>query len=313
MTAPSSIDAVVESRTVETPNIVSITLRTADGSALPPWKPGDHIDVETPVGTRQYSLCGSLGAETWMIAVLDEPGGRGGSRWVHDEAIPGATLTVGLPRSTFHREHGDREIFIAGGVGVTPLIPMIEQAKTDGRDWSLIYTARDADGHAFRTSLSAEPRATLWTSSTQGRYDLGTLFTDAPEGTVFACCGPNALIDAALAAAEACGRRGAITVEHFEAAEFSTEGDRPFALDLAKQGITVEVAADAAAIDALAEAGVFVPNSCREGICGSCETIVLEGDVLHRDSLLDESERAANDCFYPCVSRAKGTRLLIDL
>lgn len=313
MTELDTFQAVIVSRADETEMIASIVLRAADGRRLPAWSAGDHIDIETGAGMRQYSLCGPLDAESWTVAVLREEGGRGGSAWLHSRAQPGEIVTIGAPRSTFHQKSGASRLFIAGGVGITPIMSMIEQAERAGEPWTLFYTARAEAGHAFTERLASDPRVTLWTSSLDGRADIRSVIEAAPGNAAISCCGSGSLIDAVLEAAEAIGRKGDVAVERFQAVEVAHGADRPFSLELARRGITLEVAADAAALDVLGEAGIFIASSCREGICGSCETVVLEGEVDHRDSLLDDDERAENSCFFPCVSRASGDKLVLDL
>lgn len=314
MTAAMGFEAIVVDRVEQTQDVISLTLRAGGGSPLPVWSAGDHIDVETPFGIRQYSLCGSVGDGDWTIGVLREEQGRGGSRWLHDSARVGSSLRVGAPRSNFALRPARRYLFLAGGIGITPLLPMIEQACETGADWSLLYLARTPRQHAFAHRFDGEPRARLWATGDRGRPDLrGVLDAIGDDASVY-CCGPNGLVDAVLEAAEQCGRSANVSVERFVALDTApgTE-DAPFEIELARSDMTLPVPAERTALDVIGEAGVFVPSSCREGICGSCEVPVLAGTVEHRDSILSASERAENDCFFPCVSRAQGGRLRIDL
>ncbi|GAA1062049.1 PDR/VanB family oxidoreductase [Agromyces bracchium] len=309
-----SISMTVVDRSEAAAGIAVLRLRPADGAPTPVWAAGDHVDVGTPYGLRQYSLCGRPDDGAWTIAVRRDAGGRGGSRWLHETARIGVRIDLGAPRSTFPFRSAPRYAFIAGGIGITAVLSMLDRASADGADWTLLYTVRDADGHALADHLPADPRVTLWSSARDGRVDVGEVLDANPDAAIY-CCGPAGLIDDVREAAAARGRAASVTIERFEAIDRRTTEvavDRPFDLHLARTGRTLLVPADRSALDALGDAGVFVPSSCREGICGSCELPVLAGEVDHRDSVLDDAERAEHACFFPCVSRAHGRALTID-
>ncbi|MFJ4224275.1 PDR/VanB family oxidoreductase [Microbacterium sp. NPDC089695] len=306
-----TIPVQVVDRSPLSDDVVRIRFEATPGHTLPAWEAGDHIDLPTPHGVRQYSLCGPADDGRWSIAVRKDAEGRGGSRWVHDFAHAGATLEIGAPRNTFPYRDAESFTFIAGGIGITAVLPILERAIARGADWRLLYTTRAPAPQPLSDRLPDDDRVTIWSSATRGRPDIAAVLDELPRSTVY-CCGPTELIEAVEAAALERGRT--LVTERFVpvALDRSPEDDQPFDLHLARSGRTVSVPPDKSALDCLGEAGVFVPSSCREGICGSCELSVLDGVVDHRDSVLDAAEREANDCFFPCVSRAIGAGLTID-
>ncbi|MGW5310697.1 PDR/VanB family oxidoreductase [Nocardia thailandica] len=303
----------VTGRRDEATGVFSLTLAAPDGSDLPPWAPGAHIDVEAgPVGARQYSLCGDPGrADRWRVAILHEPAGRGGSAHLFATAHPGTTLRVSRPRNNFELAAAGEYVFVAGGIGITPILPMLGEARAAGRPATLYYGARTRSHLAFTDELGAGPRVRLFPQDEAGLLPVAGLFEAHPGATVY-CCGPEPL----LAAVEAEGARVGteVRVERFAArpgAAAAPTGE--FEIRLARTGRTLRVAADRSIVDVLESAGVPVITSCREGTCGSCETPVLGGAVDHRDSLLTEAERAAGATMMLCVSRARSRELVLDL
>lgn len=308
---------VVRRRIDESEGVISLALARPDGRPLPPWTPGAHIDVHVGAGrVRQYSLCGdpAAGAE-WRIAVLREPQGRGGSAYLHDEVTAGTTLTVGGLRNNFPLTDAAHTLLIAGGIGITPLLPMIRELQAAQRSWSLHYGGRSTAAMAFAGELSDDPRCTLHPQGQVGLLPLAAILDECPEGTAVYCCGPEGL----LAAVERlCLDRPGLTlrVERFQprppgSAEQVPE--RPYEVELRRSGITLTVDPGKPLIDAVRAAGVTVPSSCREGVCASCETPVLAGQVVHRDSVLTAEERAADNTMMLCVSAAASSRLVLDL
>jgi ferredoxin-NADP reductase len=273
-------------------DVVAVELRHPEGRELPPWSPGAHVDVVlSPALTRQYSLCGDPGDRSaWRIAVRREPAGRGGSEHVHDRLTP-------------------RYLFIAGGIGITPILPMLAAA---GAPWELHYAGRTAASMPFVSQLIAGhgSRVTLYPEDERGRIDLDPLIGGLDPETLIYCCGPSGMLEAV----EKCcarwpGRQ--LRVERFTPADRDTGTE--FEVELARTGRTLLVPADRSLLDVVEDAGVSVLSSCREGTCGTCETTVLSGAVDHRDSLLTADERAANDTIFLCVSRAADRRLVLDL
>jgi ferredoxin-NADP reductase len=304
-------DVVVVARRDEAAGVVGLELALPSGGALPAWTPGAHIDVELPGGlTRQYSLCGDPADRgRWRIGVLREADGRGGSRWIADEVTAGTTLRVRGPRNNFPLGPADRYVFVAGGIGITPLLPMIREVAARGADWELHYGGRSRASMAFLAELAGHgDRVRVYPQDEVGLLDLGAV--PAELGTVVYCCGPTGLIEALEARCPA----GTLRVERFTAAPVVVEGpDSSFEVVCERSGVTVTVDPGTSVLAAVEDAGIGVLSSCTEGICGTCETTVLEGEPDHRDSLLSEDEKAAGDIMLICVSRCRGARLVLDL
>lgn len=313
--AVAAIDLVVSRRVEGARDVALIELSTPDGRPLPRWQPGAHIDVVLPDGdARQYSLCGTPGADTWRIGVLREPGGRGGSEWIHENLVPGAAVRVAGPRNHFEyvADRGTRYLFIAGGIGITAIAPMVAAAAAAGVDYRLEYAGRSRTTMALAEELrSAHPdRVTVYAADEGDRLDLAALFRDLPPFTTTYCCGPARLIDAVEAAAT--GRQ--LRVERFEPKQLGAPVlAEPFEVELAYTGETVVVPPDRSILDVVEESGVLVLSSCRVGTCGTCETRVMEGEIDHRDSILTQGEQAGGEVMYICVSRSAGPRLVLEL
>lgn len=297
--------------------IVSLTLAHPGGARLPDWTPGSHIDLVLPDGTtRQYSLCGDRwDAHTYRIAVLREPAGRGGSAYVHDRLTPGDQVGVGGPRNHFPLVPSEKYLFIAGGIGITPLLPMVRQAELLGAGWQLLYGGRSRASIAFREELTQAygGRVHVVPQDELGLLDLAAcLGTPRPDTKVY-CCGPAPLL-AAVEAACAAWPPHALRVERFTTtARTAPVREAAFEVVLRRTGRTVTVTPEVSVLSAVRAAGEDVLSSCEQGICGTCLTPVLEGRPDHRDSVLAEHERAANDCMLLCVSRSCDARLVLDL
>jgi ferredoxin-NADP reductase len=310
-TSDHEADVVVVARRDEAADVVGLELALPSGGALPTWTPGAHIDVELPGGlTRQYSLCGDpADHDRWRIGVLREADGRGGSRWIADELTEGTTLRVRGPRNNFPLQRADRYVFVAGGIGITPLLPMIRAVTAIGADWVLHYGGRTRASMAFLGELARfGDRVRVYPHDEVGLLDLEAVLAD--RSAVVYCCGPTGLIDALEARCPA----GMLRVERFTAAGVVVDGpDAPFEVVCERSGVTVEVPPGTSVLRAVEDAGIGVLSSCTEGICGTCETTVLEGEPDHRDSLLTADEKAAGDTMLICVSRCHGSRLVLDL
>jgi len=297
-------------------DVVTLTLTAPDGGRLPDWTPGAHVDLTLEGGlTRQYSLCGDRWApSSYRVGVLLEPTGRGGSRHVHEQLEPGHLLGLGGPRNNFPLVPAGSYLFVAGGIGITPILPMIAQAELLGADWRLLYVGRRRSSMAFLDELSGHgDRVLVHPREEFGRLDLADALGRPRPGTPVYGCGPASLLTA-LEAACADWPARALHTERFVAAEHGAPvRTTPFEVELHRSRRRVAVAPDVSVLEALAAAGVEVLSSCRQGTCGTCETTVLAGVPDHRDSLLDDDERAAGDCMYPCVSRSLSDRLVLDL
>ncbi|MDQ0769481.1 ferredoxin-NADP reductase [Pseudarthrobacter defluvii] len=312
-------ELVVHSINHESRQVVSVTLKHPLGHDLPGWEPGAHIDVLLPNGIlRQYSLCSHPDeTKAWRIAVLKEPQGRGGSAYVHDELMPGTKLQVREARNNFPMHPAERYLFIAGGIGITPILPMVWAATHQGIPWELLYLGRSRTSMAFLNEITAlGGRATIHVSQELGPFPLNYLLSELEAGTEVYACGPQKLLDALETASKSWDDASAFHCERFslEPAEPSagTSTDSAFTLELA-DGMEVPVPANSSVLEALEAAGINVPNSCREGICGTCETPVIAGDIDHRDTLLSPQEREEGATMMICVSRCKSPRLVLDL
>lgn len=307
----------VTAKEVVSHGVVALTLTHPDGRRLPDWAPGAHIDLILPTGvTRQYSLCGDRwDPRSYRIGVLYEPAGRGGSAFVHDVLAVGDSVGVGGPRNNFPMVPAPRYLFVAGGIGITPMIPMIAQAELMGIEWTLLYGGRTRTSMGFLDELSVYgDRVVLAPQDEVGLLDLPTwLGTAAADGTKVYVCGPEPLLDAVETRCSG-WPVGKLRMERFvpklQSAPVRTA---PFELELARSGLVVTVTPDGSVLDAVQKAGVPVLSSCREGTCGTCETTVLAGQPDHRDSILDDSERDNADCMFICVSRSCTDRLVLDL
>jgi ferredoxin-NADP reductase len=311
-------DTLVDSRTVAAEDVEFFDLVGLDGTALPAWTPGAHVDVILPSGEeRQYSLCApvvSMAPGAWRIGVLRESGGRGGSSWLHDSLAVGDRLRVRGPRNHFAFEPvaGARYVFIAGGIGITPLTGMISAAAELGADFEVHYSGRSMSTMALAADLVNDhpDRVHLHTADTGDRLDLGLLFAELDPATVVYCCGPSRLIEAV----ERVSANHVLHVERFEAkAVTAPVRDEAFEVELALTGTTLTVPPGRSILEVVEESGVLVLSSCQEGTCGTCETPVLEGEVDHRDSILTPEEQADNQVMYICVSRAACPRLVLEL
>ncbi|WP_425826148.1 PDR/VanB family oxidoreductase [Streptomyces fractus] len=297
--------------------VVSLTLTHPDGARLPDWTPGSHIDLILPEGTtRQYSLCGDRwDAYTYRVAVLREPSGRGGSAYVHDRLEPGDAVGVGGPRNHFPQVPAERYLFIAGGIGITPILPMLKQAELMGIDWELLYGGRSRGSMAFRAELTATygRRVHISPQDECGLLDLSAWLSEPAAGTKVYCCGPGPLL-AAVEDACAGWPPYSLRTERFTAGERAEPVRRtPFDVELRRSGRTVTVTPDMSVLQAIRQGGADLLSSCEQGTCGTCLTPVLAGAPDHRDSVLTDHERAADDCMLPCVSRSRSDHLVLDL
>lgn len=315
-TGPTGLEMIVRGKTVLADGVVGLTLQPADtNAAVPEWAPGAHIDLVLPGDVvRQYSLCGRpADCSVLRIAVLREPAGRGGSAWVHDELTEGARVHVRGPRNHFQLIDADRYVFIAGGIGITPLLPMITEVSARSAKWRLVYGGRTRTSMAFRQELGARgrDRVDILPQDECGMLDLDGILSELPSGTAIYCCGPEALI-AAVESRAPLYAECTLHVERFSARP-DTGPRETFVVELAQSGVTLTVGPGESILEAVESAGLPVLSSCQEGTCGTCETPVLAGLVDHRDSILTDAERARNDAMMICVSRAAGKRLVLDL
>ncbi|MCS6766375.1 MAG: cytochrome P450/oxidoreductase [Candidatus Protistobacter heckmanni] len=306
---------IVERAELAAEDVLRLRLRAADGRALPRWTPGAHIDVECGDAdlSRQYSLCGDP-AETGVleIAVLKDPESRGGSSWLHANVKSGDVLKIRGPRNHFRFDEGARKaIFIAGGIGVTPVAAMARRARELGIDYEFHYSGRSRKAMAFVDALQA---LRVYARDEGRRADYAALLAQPQAGAQIYACGPQRLLDALEAAAGA-WPEDALKMEHFHAELPTLDPDKEhgFEVELKDSGLTLQVPADRTLLDTLRAANIDVQSDCCEGLCGSCEVRVLSGEVDHRDRVLTRAERGANNKMMACCSRAAGTKLVLEL
>ncbi|MGB8961264.1 MAG: PDR/VanB family oxidoreductase [Pseudonocardiaceae bacterium] len=305
------LSLVVKEVCVEAQGVRSVRLAAADGSALPRWQPGSHVDVLLPSGRcRQYSLCGDpADRSSYRIAVRRITDG-GGSHELHDAVGVGSTLTVRGPRNTFPYVAAPGYLFIAGGIGITPILPMVKQAAVSGAPWQLVYTGRSRASMPFLDELTAlDPtRVRVRPYDEYGFPSSGAeLLVYAPAGATVYCCAPATMTagvrrDLATSAAAAA---------HFERFTRPPILDGvPFEIALQRSDRLLTVPADRTALEVIREAIPDVAYSCQQGFCGTCRTGVISGAVDHRDRILTDRERA--DTMTICVSRGRGGRIVLD-
>lgn len=317
---------LVASTRRESDSVVSLQLVDPEGSALPAWTPGAHVEIELDNGLiRHYSLCGAVeDASSWRIAVLLEPKSRGGSRYIHDELRPGHIVQLRRLRNQFPLGESGEYIFIAGGIGITPILPMIQHAQASRTPYTLFYCGRSRSNMAFVDELSQNSHARIIPFDTDGVLDVAAVLDATDLNSSIYCCGPAPLIDAVKTNGARVGV--SVHVESFRAGQpevqDSPQGDRAsegqtvedeFEIVLARSRVTLPVPRNRSILEILELNGIPQDFSCREGTCGTCETTVLAGLPDHRDSVLDDDEKAANDTMMLCVSRSLSKRLTLDL
>lgn len=314
------LDLVLERKEMVADGVVLLTLRGGSGVQLPQWEPGAHVDLMlTDELVRQYSLCGDpRDRSVLQVAVLRESAGRGGSAHVHDVLAEGDTVHVRGPRNHFPLEPAKRYVFLAGGIGITPMLPMIDQVETEGADWLLVYGGRSRGSMAFRAELEQTypGRVTVHPQDEAGLLDLAAILAEPGETAAdiaVYCCGPEGLL---AAVEEHCNRwpHGALHLERFAPKAGAMDGPKEsFDVELAHTGIVLTVPAERSILDVLWDAGVEILSSCGEGTCGTCEVKVIDGAPEHRDAVLTDDEQEANDAMMVCVSRSRTPRLVLDL
>ncbi|MFC8247060.1 PDR/VanB family oxidoreductase [Streptomyces chartreusis] len=272
-----------------------------EGHDLPRWEPGAHLDLVLPSGlVRQYSLCGDPEDDSsYTVATRLVPDGRGGSREVHEQIRAGMELEVRGPRNRFPLVEAESYVFVAGGIGITPVLPML-RAVPDGVEWRLLYCGRDRASMPFLEDVEELGRDRV--TVVEGPADLDGFLADVPEGAAVYCCGPEGLMAAVQE------RFPRVRLERFAP---RTSGGDAFEVELRRSGRTLSVPAGSTVLAAVRAEFPNTLYSCEQGFCGTCQQRVLEGEVDHRDELLTDAERA--DSMLICVSRARGDRLVLDM
>ncbi|CAB5713384.1 Phthalate dioxygenase reductase [Delftia tsuruhatensis] len=323
MQTNATLQVRIARKHTEAQDICSLELVPLDGHSLPAFTAGAHIDLHLPGGlVRQYSLCNDpADAASYVVGVLRDAASRGGSAAVHEQLGEGQQITIGAPRNLFalHAGRPARHLLLAGGIGITPILAMARQLAREGADFELHYCARSRDRMAFAGLLQSMPWAGqvhlhLDDEAANGALDMAALLGRPQQDLHLYVCGPRGFMDAALDQARASGwEESRLHYEFFAGEAAVREGDAGFEVEVASTGQVVRVAPEQTVVQALAAIGVEVQTSCEQGVCGTCLTRVLSGQPEHRDMYLTEDEQAACDQFLPCCSRAKSSRLVLDL
>jgi ferredoxin-NADP reductase len=319
--SPTTLSLRVRSITAEAEGVLSFDLRAVDGTPLPPFTAGSHVDLHLSNGLiRSYSLLNDQNERhRYVVGVNRDPASRGGSEFMHGVLRPGEILPVSPPRNNFELEEtAAATVLIAGGIGVTPMLSMVRRLEELGRDWRIFYSARRRSGAAFLEELTAlagdrADRLVLnFDAENGGQFlDLKAIVAGAGPDAHFYCCGPIPMLKAFEAATESQNPER-VHVEYFAGAEeASLEGG--YVVELAKSGKSFEIQEGKTILDTLLDAGYDIAFSCMEGVCGSCETAVISGEPDHRDMILSTTEKAANKTMMICCSGSKGAKLVLDL
>ena len=300
----------------ETERVLVAELAAVDGARLPAWTPGTHIELVLPSGRiRHYSLCGDPhDRSVYRIAVLREDDGDGGSVEFHDAAKAGATFTVTAIRNRFPLSMAKNYIFVAGGIGITPLLPMFSALARRRKPFNVFYTGRTRASMAFASTVSAVAGARVVETSSEPRIDLRALVRDAEPGTAIFACGPAALLQELQDAVADAGKPLELRFEAFQSSGSRSQAyvDREFVVHLERQRTSLVVPPGQSILKTMRDAGYSVPSSCEDGWCGTCETPVRDGIIEHRDTVLSEDERESGASMMVCVSRAQSDALVLD-
>lgn len=317
--APARLAVRLQQIRWEAEDIASYELAATDGAELPPFDAGAHVDLHLPGGmVRSYSLLNAPAERArYVIGVRHEREGRGGSQWMHRSLHIGDVLHISPPANDFAlHEAAPMSVFIAGGIGITPILCMLERLEALGQPWRLYYASRSPAGTAFTQRLAELDRGRGWVqhcfaTARARRMDIAAIAAAAPAQAHLYCCGPNAMIDDFE---RACAGRPAAQV-HFErfAASQAAAVDGGYAVELRRSGQRLSIPAGKSILDTLLEHGIDVDYSCSSGICGSCRVAVLEGEPDHRDDCLSEAERRESRSIMVCCSGSRSPTLVLDL
>lgn len=304
---------VISQVAVEADNVLSLRLAAADGAALPSWEPGAHIELVLPSGRRrQYSLCGDPDdVRTYRIAVLKAPAGRGGSIELHSLARVGQSITMNGPRNHLALVVSPAYVFIAGGIGITPLMAMAARVASMGCPWKFVYIGRSRASMAFVDEVLAlgANQVEVLPCDERGRPDLGRIIDAAPAGAAVYCCGPERMLEAVQQRVLA---RGDLRLHWERFAGATAAGGAAFQVQLQRSQHVLDVPNNRTVLQAVRDVIPGVSVGCEQGICGVCRTTILAGEADHRDALLSNAERAAGAMLI-CVSRARSKKLTLDL
>lgn len=322
MSSPT-LNALVHTMRFEAEGIISIELRPASPEVVfPPFEAGSHIDLHLANGlVRSYSLCNAdTDSGRYVIGVLNDRKSRGGSRYVHQQLRVGVTLPISAPRNNFKLDaNAAHSVLVAGGIGVTPLFSMLQRLAANGRSVEMVYCIRSRKEAAFCeviTALAFERGIALtWHIDTEagGPPDLAALLAGKGADSHYYCCGPTPMLDAFEKTCAVLGYAN-VHIERFAAVHVEAPvATQSFVVECARSGKSVEVPPGKSILDSLIDAGLKPDHSCKEGVCGACETKVIDGAIEHRDGVLSPKERAAGKVMMICVSTCKGSRLVLDV
>lgn len=316
------LEVYVSRKISEADGVCSFELLATNGAQLPAFSAGAHIDVHVAPGlVRQYSLCNpSHERGRYVIAVLDEPASRGGSKSMHADVSEGSVLTIGSPRNLFELDlSGERYVLFAGGIGITPILAMAHTLIAAGKHFELHYCGRSIERLAFLAVLNESAfadhlRLHVDNGPPEQRLDAARILANPAAGDQLYVCGPAGFMSHIQSTAKTSGWSDQqINREDFSAPPLSPEGDRPFEIELTRSGRVLVVPSQQTALEVLLEHDIEIESSCEQGICGSCMTRVLAGEPDHRDQYMSATEHARNDSFTPCCSRSNSPRLVLDL
>lgn len=319
MSSNTTMSALVHTVRYEAKGINSIDLRPLSDSGFPQFEAGSHIDLHLPNGiTRSYSLLNSPDdSNRYVVGVLRDQKSRGGSEWIHTQLRVGSELKISAPRNNFPMDmEAVNSVLVAGGIGITPILCMYRELLKNGREAELIYCARSRAEAALLEEIKALGGKVRYHFNDEAGTlpDLEALLHGYGKDTHFYCCGPTPMLDSFEAVCERLGYPQ-VHIERFAAVEVAPSEDAQdsYEVELAKSGTSLQIQPGETLLERLEEAGVDVDCSCREGVCGSCEVAVLDGEIDHRDGVLTKDERAANNTMMVCVSGCKSKKLVLDL
>lgn len=295
-------------------SVISLTLRRDDGFRAE-WSAGAHVAIDVPEvsGTRHYSIYDSTAEGDLKIAVRRNTVSRAASNWLHENAQIGSKLIARGIRNNFSFRPGEQHLFIAGGIGITPLLPMMEYCIRAGKDYRLVYCGRTKASMPFISELEGR-NVVVHESEAAGRIDLTAMLSLLDAGTHIYACGPNEMLDELSTAAKRFGHSDRLHVEHFGPLDsLSHDSDNGFEVVCARSCRSVWVQPQQTLLEALRGAGIEIESQCEQGVCGACETKVLAGTPDHRDSILSEQEKREGSTMMPCVSRSFGETLRLDI